>query len=234
MNQAPQTVTPYHTILLIEDDIRLSALVVEYLEKNGMHVETEFRGDKAVERILSLQPDLVVLDIMLPGLDGFEVCKQVRPQYHKPILMLTALGTTEDIVLGLETGADDYLTKPFKFKELLARLGALNRRNKVVTKPIEILEAQGVTLNLATKEVSKNNEPIKLTAKEFKLLEYLLKNKNRVVTRTDILEDVWEVDFDLGTNVIDVYINYLRKKAGKGLDTKLIETVIGMGYIIKT
>jgi len=222
-------------ILVIEDEVRVSSFIKKGLEEQGEEVVQAFDGQTGLNLACQHAFDVIILDVVMPVMNGIEVCNQLKNNYRitTPILMLTALGTTEDIVLGLETGADDYLTKPFKFKELLARLGALNRRNIVVVKPIEILEAQGVTLNLATKEVSKNNELIKLTAKEFKLLEYLLKNKNRVVTRTDILENVWEVDFDLGTNVIDVYINYLRKKAGKGLDTKLIETVIGMGYVIK-
>ena len=223
-------------ILLIEDEVRVSSFIKKGLEEQGEEVMQAFDGQTGLNLACQHAFDVIVLDVVMPIMNGVEVCNQLKNHHriNTPILMLTALSTTEDIVLGLETGADDYLTKPFKFKELLARLNALSRRNKEANTPNEILEAQGVTLNLATKEVSRNNEPIKLTAREFKLLEYLLKNKNRVVTRTDILENVWEVDFDLGTNVIDVYVNYLRKKAGQGLETKLIETVIGMGYVIKS
>jgi len=223
-------------ILLIEDEVRVSSFIKKGLEEQGEEVMQAFDGQTGLNLACQHAFDVIVLDVVMPIMNGVEVCNQLKNHHriNTPILMLTALSTTEDIVLGLETGADDYLTKPFKFKELLARLNALSRRNKGANTPNEILEAQGVTLNLTTKEVSRNNEPIKLTAREFKLLEYLLKNKNRVVTRTDILENVWEVDFDLGTNVIDVYVNYLRKKAGQGLETKLIETVIGMGYVIKS
>ena len=147
--------------------------------------------------------------------------------------MLTALNTTNDIVTGLESGADDYLAKPFKFNELLARLNALTRRNNLRKDVVEILKVKDLELNLISKEVRRAEQQIELTAKEFKLLEYLLKNKNRVVSRTEILENVWEINFDLGTNVIDVYINYLRKKIETRFDSKIIKTVIGMGYIIK-
>tara|TARA_B110000467_G_C18008697_1_gene309339 strand:- start:188 stop:637 length:450 start_codon:yes stop_codon:yes gene_type:complete len=148
--------------------------------------------------------------------------------------MLTALGTTDDIVSGLEMGADDYLTKPFKFKELLARISALTRRGTVNNgNRSHQLSVQDLTMDLNLKEVFRNNKEIKLTSREFRLLEYLLRNKNRVVSRIDILENVWEIDFDLGTNVIDVYINYLRKKIENAKSSKIIKTVIGMGYIIK-
>ncbi len=222
-------------ILLIEDEVRVSSFIKKGLEEQGEEVVQAFDGQTGLNLACQLNFDVIILDVVMPVMNGIEVCNQLKNHHHiiTPILMLTALGTTEDIVLGLETGADDYLTKPFKFKELLARLNALNRRKKTAAAPAEIIHAQGVKMNLTSKEVTRDEEPVKLTAREFKLLEYLLKNKNRVVARTDILENVWEVDFDLGTNVIDVYVNYLRKKAGQGLETKLIETVIGMGYVIK-
>ncbi len=222
-------------ILLIEDEVRVSSFIKKGLEEQGEEVTQAFDGQTGLNLACQHGFDVIILDVVMPIMNGIEVCNQLKKHYKiaTPILMLTALGTTDDVVLGLETGADDYLTKPFKFKELLARLKALNRRKQLANTPVEILEAQGLTMNLTTKEVSRKGLPIKLTAREFKLLEYLLKNKNRVVSRTNILENVWEVDFDLGTNVIDVYINYLRKKAGQGFPTKLIETVIGMGYIIK-
>ncbi len=222
-------------ILLIEDEVRVSSFIKKGLEEQGEEVTQAFDGQTGLNLACQHGFDVIILDVVMPVMNGIEVCNQLKNQHHinTPILMLTALGTTDDIVLGLETGADDYLTKPFKFKELLARLNALNRRKKTASVPAKIIHAQGVKMNLTSKEVTQEGEPVKLTAREFKLLEYLLKNKNRVVTRTDILENVWEVDFDLGTNVIDVYVNYLRKKAGKGLETKLIETVIGMGYVIK-
>lgn len=222
-------------ILLIEDEVRVSSFIKKGLEEQGEEVAQAFDGQTGLNLACQHAFDVIILDVVMPVMNGIQVCNKLKNHYKisTPILMLTALGTTDDIVLGLETGADDYLTKPFKFKELLARLNVLNRRKKLDNAPVEIIEAQGVKMNLTTKEVTRDGNKIKLTAREFKLLEYLIKNKNRVVTRTDILESVWEVDFDLGTNVIDVYVNYLRKKAGKGLKTKLIETVIGMGYIIK-
>lgn len=172
----------------------------------------------------------------MPIMNGIEVCNHLKNKFNisSPILMLTALGTTDDIVLGLETRADDYLTKPFKFKELLARINALLRRNVGRKKEAnETLKVKDLEMNMITKSVTRNNKDIKLTVREFKLLEYLLSNKNRVVSRTSILENVWEIDFELGTNVIDVYINYLRNKMEKGFSSKLIETVIGIGYVIK-
>ncbi|MCF6360800.1 MAG: response regulator transcription factor [Cyclobacteriaceae bacterium] len=222
-------------VLLIEDEVRVSSFIKKGLEEQGEEVTQAFDGQTGLNLACQHAFDVIILDVVMPVMNGIQVCNKLKNDYKisTPILMLTALGTTDDIVLGLETGADDYLTKPFKFKELLARLNVLNRRKKLDNAPVEIIEAQGVKMNLTTKEVTRDGNKIKLTAREFKLLEYLIKNKNRVVTRTDILESVWEVDFDLGTNVIDVYVNYLRKKAGKGLKTKLIETVIGMGYIIK-
>ena len=148
--------------------------------------------------------------------------------------MLTALGSTEDIVIGLETGADDYLTKPFKFKELLARINALSRRGNENEKSTKsMLQVKDLEMNLNSKEVFRNGKEIELTAREFRLLEYLLINKNRVVSRTALLENVWEIDFDLGTNIIDVYISYLRNKIDRDYPLKIIKTVVGMGYIIK-
>jgi DNA-binding response OmpR family regulator len=172
----------------------------------------------------------------MPGMNGIEVCTKLRNdlQLDTPVIMLTALATTDDIVTGLETGADDYLAKPFKFKELLARMNTQIRRKSIGKKGTSHLFSHGnLELNTDSKEVNRDGQHITLTAKEFNLLEYLLKNKNRVVSRIDILENVWEVNFDMGTNVIDVYINYLRKKIEVKGTPKIIRTVIGMGYIIK-
>lgn len=224
-------------ILLIEDEMRVSSFIKKGLEEQGEEVVQAFDGNSGLKLALQHIFDIIILDVVMPVMNGIEVCDKLKNHHQipTPILMLTALGTTEDIVTGLETGADDYLPKPFKFKELLARINALYRRNNTVKKVGEqdILKVKDLEMNLVTKAVVRNNKEIKLTAMEFKLLEYLLRNKNRVVSRTDILENVWEVDFDLGTNVIDVYINYVRKKIGKGFSTKLIETVIGMGYVLK-
>ncbi len=223
-------------ILLIEDEPRVSSFIKKGLEEQRNEVMQAFDGDSGLKLALQYNFDIIILDIIMPGMNGIEVCDKLKNKYqiNSPILMLTALGTTDDIVTGLETGADDYLTKPFKFKELLARIQALDRREKKANNNKgQLLKVNDLEMNLKTKEVFRDGVEIILTAREFRLLEYLLINKNRVVSRIDILEGVWEVDFDLGTNVIDVYINYLRNKIEKGFSSKIIKTVIGMGYIIK-
>lgn len=223
-------------ILLVEDEQSVSSFIKRGLEEQGNIVVQAFDGNTGLTLACQDDFDVIILDIIMPGINGIEVCNILRNKQgiNTPILMLTALGTTDDIVTGLETGADDYLSKPFKFKELIARISALNRRGAAEDKNgIQLLKVEDLEMNLNSKEVHRAGVEITLTAREFKLLEYLLKNKNRVVSRTDILENVWEVDFDLGTNVIDVYINYLRKKVEQGFSSKIIKTVIGMGYIIK-
>lgn len=180
--------------------------------------------------------DMIILDLMLPVINGMEVCRKIRSAgYTTPILMLTALGTTENIVSGLDAGADDYMTKPFKLAELEARIRTLTRRGKEVEK-----ENNGVTLKIAdlvlnteTKIVQRNGQTIDLTATEFRLLEFLINNRNKVLNRMEILENVWDINFNLGTNVVDVYINYLRKKVDKNQKNKLIHTVFGMGYVMR-
>ncbi len=223
-------------ILLIEDEQSVSSFIKRGLEEQGNNVVQAFDGTTGLKLAYQDNFDLIILDIVMPGINGIEVCDTLKNKrgVDTPILMLTALGTTDDIVIGLETGADDYLAKPFKFKELLARINALVRRGSAEGKNrTSLLKAHDLEMNIKSKEVYRNGKEITLTAREFRLLEYLLKNKNRVVSRTDILESVWEVDFDMGTNVIDVYINYLRKKIERGYSSKIIKTVIGMGYIIK-
>jgi len=223
-------------ILLIEDEPRVSSFIKKGLEEQRNEVMQAFDGVSGLKLARQYDFDVIILDIIMPGMNGIEVCDKLKNRYqiNSPILMLTALGTTDDIVTGLETGADDYLTKPFKFKELLARIQALSRREKTANKNWgQLLKVNDLEMNLKTLEVFRDGVEIILTAREFRLLKYLLINKNRVVSRIDILESVWEVDFDLGTNVIDVYINYLRKKIEKEFSSKIIKTVIGMGYIIK-
>ncbi|MBL4592503.1 MAG: response regulator transcription factor [Flavobacteriales bacterium] len=223
-------------ILLIEDELSVSSFIKRGLEEQGNNVVQAFDGITGLKLAFQDEFDVIILDVVMPGMNGIEVCDQLKNKRmtDTPILMLTALGTTDDIVTGLETGADDYLTKPFKFKELLARINALVRRGTVSDEnEALVLKVQDLNMNLKSKEVYRGSTEIVLTAREFRLLEYLLKNKNRVVSRTDILENVWEVNFDLGTNVIDVYINYLRKKIEHGFSSKIIKTVIGMGYVIK-
>jgi two-component system copper resistance phosphate regulon response regulator CusR len=223
-------------VLLIEDELSVSSFIKRGLEEQGNVVVQAFDGTTGLKLAYQDDFDVIILDVVMPGMNGIEVCDVLKNkrEVDTPILMLTALGTTEDIVTGLEIGADDYLPKPFKFKELLARINALTRRGTAGNKNgSQLLKVQDLEMNLNSMEVYRGGDEILLTAREFRLLEFLLKNTNRVVSRTDILENVWEVNFDLGSNVIDVYINYLRKKIEHGFPTKIIKTVIGMGYIIK-
>ena len=219
-------------ILLIEDEQRVSSFIKKGLEENGIQVAVAFDGQTGLSLALRDIFDVIILDVIMPGMNGLEVCKTIRAKqgYQIPILMLTALGTTDDLVTGLDSGADDYLAKPFKFKELIARVNSLARRKSFIAKTISISDLK---MNVDAKEVTRNGKTIELTAREFRLLEYLVINKNRVVSRADILENVWDVNHDLGTNVVDVYINYLRKKIDHGFSFPLIKTVVGMGYIIK-
>lgn len=219
-------------ILLIEDEPSVASFIRKGLEENGMVVAQAFDGPTGLTLATREEFDVIILDIVMPGMNGLEVCRQLREQQgmKTPVLMLTALGTTEDIVDGLTIGADDYLPKPFKFKELLARINALTRRSKALS---HVLRVADLELNRESKEVSRNKKTIELTAREFRLLEFLMINRNKVVSRADILENVWDINHDLGTNVVDVYINYLRKKVDADFEVPLIKTVVGMGYMIK-
>ena len=221
-------------ILIIEDEQSVSSFIRKGLEEQGYEATQAFDGGTGLRAAVHNRFDLIILDLILPGINGLEVCKKLREEGEGtvPILMLTALGATEDVVTGLDAGADDYLSKPFKFKELLARVRALTRR-KSLSSATKQLQVADLEIDLDRKMVSRGDKPIKLTAKEFNLLEYLIRNKGRVVSRVDILENVWEVNFDMGTNVIDVYVSYLRNKIDKNFSPKLIHTVVGMGYVLK-
>lgn len=222
-------------ILIIEDEHNVATFIKKGLSEAGYDVFLAYDGLQGIELLQQKPIDLLILDIILPGMDGREIAQKIRELGHKelPILMLTALGTTENIVQGLDSGADDYLAKPFKFKELMARIRALLRRKGSISIVDRKLVLQDLEMHRDAKSVKRAGIEIKLTSTEFRLLEYLLKNKNRVVSRIDILENVWDINFNLGTNVVDVYVNYLRNKIDKGHDSKLIQTVIGMGYVIK-
>ncbi len=221
-------------VLVVEDEAGISSFIKKGLEESGFQVDQAFDGNMAIRLASQNVYDIILLDIILPGLNGTEICKKLRTEmdFKNPIIMLTALSSTDDIVEGLDLGADDYLTKPFKFKELMARINALMRR-KQVDYSTAIYKVKDLTVDFDKKEVFRQEQPIKLTAREFNLLMYLIKNKNRVVSRVDILENVWDVNFDMGTNVIDVYINYLRNKIDKKFNDKLLHTVVGMGYVLK-
>lgn len=235
-----QQVTPYHSILLVEDDVRLSALVVEYLQKNGLKVETEFRGDTAVQRILDLQPDLVVLDLMLPGLDGLEVCKQVRSGYDKPILMLTAKDEDIDQVVGLEIGADDYVVKPAQPRLLLARIRALLRRSANTHKDSQhpatsdnnVLDFGTLKISMSSRSVIFNEASLELSTIEFDLLWLLAQHAGQVLSRDQISESLSGIEYDGLDRSIDIRISRLRKLfQDDSSKPKGIKTVRGKGYL---
>jgi two-component system copper resistance phosphate regulon response regulator CusR len=219
-------------ILLIEDEPEVAHFIKTGLEEQEHTVTLLHDGKSGQALAIEKDFDLLILDIILPGSNGLQICSNVRE--HKkdmPILMLTALGTVTDKVLGLENGADDYMTKPFHFDELLARIKALTRRQTATSgKTYKVADLE---LNSSNKTVSRNGKEILLTTKEFVLLEVLMANTNKVLSRKYIAEQVWGINFDRGTNHIDVYINYLRTKIDKNHSQKLIHTVIGMGYVLK-
>jgi two-component system, OmpR family, copper resistance phosphate regulon response regulator CusR len=220
-------------ILLVEDEPKVASFIKKGLEEQSYEVEQAYDGSFGLKLALQNDYDLIILDIILPHMSGLEVCRSIRAK--KPlvsILMLTALGSTDDKITGLDAGADDYLTKPFEFKELLARIRALSRRSGE-SGGGEKLGIADLEMDLGSKTVTRSGKPINLTAREFSLLQYLLRNRGRVVSRVDITENVWETSFDTGSNVIDVYINFLRKKIDKGFRGKLIHTLVGMGYVLK-
>lgn len=222
-------------ILLIEDTPDLVSIIVRGLAAENIEVSVAGDGLTGLEMALKYDFDLVILDLMLPGMNGIQVCKEIRLKNHSlPVLMLTALGSTENVVTGLESGADDYLIKPFNFVELVARIKTLLRRSKGHVNAVsDTLSIADLQVNTSSKMVSRSGQPIQLTATEYRLLEYLLKNQNKVLSRVQILENVWDIDFNMGTNVVDVYVNYLRKKIDAIGSARLIHTVFGMGYIMK-
>ncbi|RKR05534.1 DNA-binding response OmpR family regulator [Flavobacterium sp. 90] len=223
-------------ILIIEDDQRVAELIQRGLTEHGFIPTLAYDGLSGKKLALNNQYDLIITDIILPKLDGLDLCKEIRQiKPDLPIIMLTALGTTDDKVEGFDAGADDYLTKPFEMRELLVRIRSLLKRSNSTLNNIGfILKYADLEMNLQTKSLKRNNTEINLTPKEFKLLEYILQNPERVLSRTEIAEKVWDTHFDTGTNFIDVYINYLRKKIDKNFDKKLIHTRSGMGFILKT
>lgn len=222
-------------ILLIEDDQRVSGLIKRSLEEYGFEVTLAYDGEMGKRLAFTKNYDLLITDIILPRINGLDLCKEIRQiNPDLPIIMLTALGTTDDKVEGFDAGADDYLVKPFEIRELLVRIRSLLKRNgNNRTISGFVLKIADLEMNLNTKIVKRNHIEINLTPKEFKLLEYMLHNRDRVLSRTEIAENVWETHFDTGTNFIDVYMNYLRRKIDKDFSTKLIHTKSGMGFILK-
>ena len=222
-------------ILLIEDDNRLAELIKRGLEEQGYKVTPAYDGAMGKKLALSNNYDVIITDIILPKMNGLDLCKEIRnAKPNVPIIMLTALGTTDDKVEGFDSGADDYLVKPVDLRELYVRIRVLLKRNAGKThEQGSLLKYADLIVNLQTKIVSRAGKEISLTPKELRLLEYMMKNSERVLSRHEIAEKVWETTFDTGTNFIDVYINYLRKKIDKDFDSKLIHTKSGMGFIFK-
>jgi two-component system, OmpR family, copper resistance phosphate regulon response regulator CusR len=219
-------------ILVVEDESKVASFIKRGLEEEGYAVDLAHDGREGVLLALDGVHDLIVLDINLPGLDGLGVLKELRRAKVKtPVLLLTVRATIEDKVLGLDTGADDYLTKPFSFQELVARIRALLRR-RAEAQPT-LLQVADLTLDPARRLVHRGGAKIELTSKEFALLDYFMRHPGRVLTRTMIAEKVWDYDFDTMTNIIDVYVNHLRKKIDAGRHPKLIRTVRGVGYVMQ-
>ncbi len=220
-------------ILVVEDEIKVAQFIKKGLEEQSYEVDVAYDGVLGLKLILKNSYDVVILDVILPKTNGVEICREIRKMnLQVPILMLTALDSTDDKVTGLDAGADDYLSKPFKFRELLARVRALNRR-KGNTISALVLKVSDLELNAFSKTVTRKGKKIELTPREFFLLEFLMKNAGKVLSRPEITEQVWEISFDQGTNVVDVYINYLRNKIDVDFSPKLIHTVFGMGYVLK-
>ena len=219
-------------ILVVEDEKKVCSFIKKGLEEEHYAVDIAYDGEEGLTLAQINEYDLILLDIMLPRLDGMEVLRQIRRNgSNVPILMLTAKDSVEDIVSGLDGGSDDYLTKPFSFDELVARVRALLRRK--AKEKTDLLTVGDLSLSTSTHRVKRGGREIELTAKEYALLEYFMRNPNRVLTRVLITEHVWDYHFDPSTNVIDVYVNYLRKKIDQGFEKKLILTIRGSGYIMK-
>lgn len=221
-------------LLLVEDEPKIAAFIQKGLHENGYELTIAYDGQHGLDMALHADYDVIILDVMIPVINGNEVCRLIRKRgIDTPILMLTALGTIDDKVFGLQQGADDYLVKPFHFKELIARIQALTRRKNQQPAADNELRIADLSLNRSSKMVRRADREIILTAKEYALLEMFLQNINRLLSRAEIAEHVWGSDFDSSSNIIDVYMNYLRNKIEKGFSSKLIHTIVGMGYIMK-
>ncbi|MEE9180988.1 MAG: response regulator transcription factor [candidate division NC10 bacterium] len=219
-------------LLVVEDEKKVASFIKQGLEEESYAVDVASDGEEGLGMALDRVHDLIILDIFLPKMDGLRILQELRKEkVTTPVLLLTVRATIEDKVLGLDAGADDYLTKPFAFEELLARVRALLRRRAEAEPPV--LQVADLTLDPARHVVARGGEKVELTPREFALLAYFMRNPGRVLTRTTISEHVWDYNFDTMTNVIDVYVNYLRKKIDAGREPKLIHTVRGVGYVLK-
>lgn len=220
--------------LVVEDEIKTAQMIKQGLEEKGYSTDIAHNGEMALELYRNNTFDLIITDIRMPKLDGVDLCRIIRAKENSPpIIMLTALGMTMDKITGFDAGADDYIVKPFEFEELLARVKAILKRTGVKNESTNVLTFADLVLNIDSKEVTRAGKKIQLTAKEFMLLQYFIKNKGRVISKAEISENVWDINFDTGTNVVEVYVNYLRNKVDKDFGQKLIHTRIGMGYVLK-
>ncbi|MFD3393582.1 response regulator transcription factor [Aquirufa sp. OSTEICH-129V] len=221
-------------ILLIEDEPKTVQSLKQGLEENNYVVEVAYDGNMGHQLAIRNAYQLIISDIIIPGINGLELCRKLRAEgIQTPILMLTALSTTDDKIEGFDAGADDYLAKPFDFKEFLARVKALIKRSNQTMIEAQVLKFADLELDLTSKIVSRSGQKINLTAKEFQLMEYFLRNQEKVISKAEIAENIWEVEDENSSNLIEVYVNYLRKKVDKGFSSKLIHTQFGMGYILR-
>ncbi|MBV6406252.1 MAG: response regulator transcription factor [Flavobacteriales bacterium] len=225
-------------VLIVEDEAGVLQFIKQGLEEHGFEVDIAYDGECGRKLALSKKYEVIILDVILPRMNGLELCEAIRrADKDTRILMLTALGTLNDKLDGFKAGADDYLVKPFDFPELLARIRSLVKRighgEEEAAPASHILQVADLEMNTHSKTVTRAGKQITLTAKEFALLELLLSNRNRVLSKPEIAEKVWSITFDSGTNVIEVYINFLRNKIDKGFPVKLIHTMVGMGYVLK-
>lgn len=234
MYGADQRTETLMKLLVVEDEPKTLQAIRQGLEESQFDVDIAYDGLIAKRLALKNSYAAIITDLILPGLNGYELCRQLRAEgVATPILMLTALGETDDKVAGFDAGADQYLTKPFQFTELLARVRSMTRRSSPVAMTAQMLRYADLEMNLDTKTVNRAGQSIELTAREFALLEFFMRNQGRVLSKPLIAEHVWSLNFDTGTNVVEVYVNYLRKKLDKDFPKKLIHTQFGMGYIFK-
>jgi two-component system copper resistance phosphate regulon response regulator CusR len=221
-------------VLLIEDEVNAVTSLTQGLNENQVQVDFAYDGTMGLKLAEANEYDVIISDIIVPGINGVELTSELRKKgITTPVLLLTALSSTDDKVSGLEVGADDYLTKPYEFKELLARIRALSRRGKEPLQPKSVLNFGEVEMNFTTKEVFREGRKIELTPKEFALMEYFIRHKGRVISKAEIAEKVWDINFETTSNVVEVYVNYLRNKIDKPFEKKIIHTVFGVGYILK-
>jgi len=221
-------------VLLIEDEEKVVRSLQKGLNEHQIEVDYALEGATGLQLAEANEYDVIISDIIVPGLNGTDLTRKLRAKgNHTPVLMLTALTATDDKVEGLEAGADDYMTKPFEFKELLARIKALSRRSKDSANQKQVLSFGGIEMNLTAREIHRDGVKVELTPKEFALMEYFIRNQGRAISKVEIAEKVWDINFETNSNVVEVYVNYLRNKIDKPFGTKLIHTVFGQGYILK-